>query len=107
MRNLSISWLALVALIALLTSLTANTNVAAKDFRISVPDFTAASEKEGDEAAAQVLESYEKLTGELIGQMADHNSSANAKTLAAYLFGELRAQRAVGALADNIELKAP
>jgi hypothetical protein len=85
----------------------ANTNVAAKDFRISVPDFTAASEKEGDEAAAQVLESSAKVTGELIDQMKDPNSSANAKTLAAYLLGELRTPRAVWTLADNIDLKAP
>jgi HEAT repeat protein len=85
----------------------AYTNVAAKDFRISVPDFTAASEKEGDEAAAQVLESSAKVTGELIDQMKDPNSSANAKTLAAYLLGELRTPRAVSTLADNIDLKAP
>ncbi|HBI46360.1 MAG TPA: hypothetical protein DDY78_26440 [Planctomycetales bacterium] len=107
MRNLSVSWLTLVALIALLTSLTMKTNVSAKDFRISVPDFTATSEKEGDEAAAQVLKSYGKVTGELIDQMRDRNSSANAKTLAAYLLGELRASRAVWTLADNIDLKAP
>ncbi|HEY7424926.1 MAG TPA: hypothetical protein VH682_11910 [Gemmataceae bacterium] len=107
MRNLSDSWLTLVAIIALLMSLAANANAAAKDFRISVPDFTAASEKEGDEAAAQVLESYEKVIGELIRQMADPKSSANAKTLAAYLLGELRVVRAVTTLADNIDLKAP
>ena len=85
----------------------ANTNVAAKDFRISVPDFTAASEKQGDEAAAQALESYGKATGELIDQMKDPHSSANAKTLAAYLLGELRESRAVWTLAENIDLKAP
>ncbi len=107
MRNLSIPWLALIALIALLMSLAANANVATKDFRFSVPDFTAASEKEGDEAAAQVLESYEKVTGELIRQMENPKASANAKTLAAYLLGELRAYRAVTTLADNIDLKAP
>ncbi len=107
MRNLSASWFTLVALTALLTSLTANANVAAKDFRLSVPDFTAVSEKEGDVAAAQVLESYENVTAELIRQMADPKSSANAKTLAAYLLGELRVVRAVGRLADNIDLKAP
>ena len=107
MRNLSISWLTLVALIGLLMSLAVTANVATKDFRFSVPDFTAVSEKEGDKAVAQVLESYEKLTGALIHQIEAHESSANAKTLAAYLLGEMRARRAVVALADNIDLKAP
>jgi hypothetical protein len=107
MRNLSISWIALVAIIALLTSLSANTSVATKDFRFSVPDFTSVSEKEGDEAAAQILESYEKVNGVLIRQIENHKSSANAKTLAAYLLGEMRAYRAVTTLAENIDMKAP
>lgn len=107
MRNYSISCIALVAIIALLMSLSANTSVATKDFRFSVPDFTSATEKEGDEAAAQILESYEKVTGVLIRQVEDHKSSANAKTLAAYLLGELRAYRAVTTLAENIDMKAP
>lgn len=107
MRNPSISWFAFVAVIALLMSLAANANVVKKDFRFSVPSFTAVSEKEGDEAAAQILESYEKSTGELIRQLEHHNSSANAKTLAAYLLGELRTYRAVTTLANNIDLKAP
>lgn len=107
MRNFSVLWLAFIALIAFLTSLAANAIVLTKDFRISIPDFTAASEKEGDEAANQVLESYQNVTGELIRQVADRNSSANAKTLAAYVLGQLRAERAVTTLAANIDLKAP
>jgi hypothetical protein len=107
MHGFSFSWLAMIACLSLLLCLAGNTNVAAKDIRISVPDFTAASEKEGDEAAAKILESYGKVTGALIDQMTDPKSSANAKTLAAYLLGELRASRAVPTLADNIDLKAP
>lgn len=107
MRTLSMPWLAFVAFLALLMSLTGNTKVAAKDILFSIPDFTTASEKQGDDAAAQLLQSFDKLTGELIRQLEDHKSSANAKTLAAYLLGELSARRAVGILADNIDLKAP
>jgi hypothetical protein len=107
MRKLSNSWLAFFPFATLLLSLTMNANVTATDFRISIPDFTAASEKDGDKAAAQALESYGKATGELIDQMKDPRSSANGKTLAAYLLGELRVSRAVWTLADNIDLKAP